>query len=141
MEQIPTAKQNSKYSAKVMRPYCSCWYISATRVAGLSGNFKIRKIMMAVNFNGKKYHSEDGLLDLLKRKTDEENLRYPIIYLKGAFGTTTAKGRSPHSGCGTATTAASATSGWPIKAFSRSTELIHSPPELIKSCFRSTIFM
>src|SRR5690606_33229655 len=26
---------------------------------------------------------ENGLLDLLSRKTDEENLRYPIIHLKG----------------------------------------------------------
>lgn len=33
-------------------------------------------------FNGKKYHSDNGLLDLLKSKTDEESLRYPIIHLK-----------------------------------------------------------
>ncbi|MFT6855575.1 MAG: topoisomerase-4 subunit B, partial [Cyclobacteriaceae bacterium] len=29
------------------------------------------------------YHSANGLLDLLKRKSDEEALRYPIIHLKG----------------------------------------------------------
>jgi topoisomerase-4 subunit B len=34
-------------------------------------------------FNGQKYYSQNGLLDLLNRKTDEESLRYPIIHLKG----------------------------------------------------------
>lgn len=38
---------------------------------------------LTINFNGEKYHSEKGLLDLLSRKTDEDNLRYPIIHLKG----------------------------------------------------------
>ncbi len=33
--------------------------------------------------NGKKYHSKDGLLDLLRRKTDEENIKYPIMHIKG----------------------------------------------------------
>lgn len=33
-------------------------------------------------FNDHKYFSKDGLLDLLKRKTNEEELRYPIIHLK-----------------------------------------------------------
>jgi topoisomerase-4 subunit B len=39
---------------------------------------------LTINFNGKKYHSENGLLDLLSRKTDEDNLRYPIVHLKGS---------------------------------------------------------
>lgn len=34
-------------------------------------------------FNDQKFVSKDGLLDLLKRKTNEEALRYPIIHLKG----------------------------------------------------------
>ncbi len=34
-------------------------------------------------FNGQKFFSKDGLLDLLRRKTDEESNRYPIIQLKG----------------------------------------------------------
>lgn len=34
-------------------------------------------------YNGKKYVSKDGLLDLLKRKSNEDELRYPIIHLKG----------------------------------------------------------
>jgi len=38
---------------------------------------------LTINFNGEKYHSEKGLFDLLSRKTDEDNLRYPIIHLKG----------------------------------------------------------
>ena len=32
-----------------------------------------------------------------------------------------------------ATTAASATAGWPISAFSSATELIHSPPDRMRS--------
>jgi topoisomerase-4 subunit B len=38
---------------------------------------------LTINFNGEKYHSEKGLYDLLSRKTDADNLRYPIIHLKG----------------------------------------------------------
>jgi topoisomerase-4 subunit B len=38
---------------------------------------------LTLSFNGKKYHSENGLLDLIRSKTDEENLRYPIIHLRG----------------------------------------------------------
>ncbi len=46
-------------------------------------NYAYLNAGLTVNLNGKKYHSENGLLDLLKRKTDEENLRYPIVHLKG----------------------------------------------------------
>lgn len=38
---------------------------------------------LAINFNGKKYVSKNGLLDLLQRKTNPDELRYPIIHLKG----------------------------------------------------------
>ena len=38
---------------------------------------------LTLNFNDKKYISKNGLLDLLQRKTNEEDLRYPIIHLKG----------------------------------------------------------
>lgn len=38
---------------------------------------------LTVNFNGKKYHSENGLHDLLSRKIAEENRRYPIIHKRG----------------------------------------------------------
>ncbi|RAJ06816.1 topoisomerase-4 subunit B [Chitinophaga skermanii] len=38
---------------------------------------------LQINFNGQKYVSKNGLLDLLQRVTNEEDLRYPIIHLKG----------------------------------------------------------
>jgi len=38
---------------------------------------------LTINFNGKKYYSENGLLDLLSNKADQESMRYPIIHLKG----------------------------------------------------------
>lgn len=38
---------------------------------------------LAIYYNGKKYISKNGLLDLLERKTNESELRYPIIHLKG----------------------------------------------------------
>ncbi|MBC7848495.1 MAG: type IIA DNA topoisomerase subunit B [Chitinophagaceae bacterium] len=38
---------------------------------------------LIINFNGKKYVSKNGLLDLLQRSTNEDELRYPIIHLKG----------------------------------------------------------
>ena len=36
-----------------------------------------------IQFNGEKYFSENGLKDLLERKTDMEKIRYPIIHLRG----------------------------------------------------------
>lgn len=38
---------------------------------------------LTIEYNGKKFLSKRGLLDLLERKTDVENLRYPIIHQKG----------------------------------------------------------
>ena len=38
---------------------------------------------LIINYNGKKYVSKNGLLDLLQRKTNEDEIRYPIIHLKG----------------------------------------------------------
>ncbi len=38
---------------------------------------------LTISFNGKKFYSENGLLDLLTKKADVESLRYPIIHLKG----------------------------------------------------------
>lgn len=38
---------------------------------------------LTIVYNERKFYSKDGLLDLLKRKTNEEDLRYPIIHLKG----------------------------------------------------------
>ncbi len=36
-----------------------------------------------IQFNGEKYFSENGLKDLLERKTDMEKIRYPVIHLRG----------------------------------------------------------
>lgn len=49
----------------------------------LMWNYAYLNSGLTVILNGKKYHSENGLKDLLARKTDEENIRYPIIHLKG----------------------------------------------------------
>jgi topoisomerase-4 subunit B len=38
---------------------------------------------LTINFNGQKYISQNGLLDLLQSKSDAEAIRYPIIHLKG----------------------------------------------------------
>lgn len=38
---------------------------------------------LAIYLNGKKYVSKNGLLDLLENKTNADDLRYPIIHLKG----------------------------------------------------------
>jgi len=45
-------------------------------------NYAYLNAGLTVNFNGKKYHSERGLFDLLTNKTDAETNRYPIIHLK-----------------------------------------------------------
>ncbi len=37
---------------------------------------------LVINCNGKRYVSKNGLLDLLQRKTNEDELRYPIVHLK-----------------------------------------------------------
>jgi topoisomerase-4 subunit B len=46
-------------------------------------NYAFLNAGLKVIFNGQTYFSKDGLLDLLKRKTNEEEIRYPIIHLKG----------------------------------------------------------
>ena len=38
---------------------------------------------LVMNLNGKRYVSKNGLLDLLQRKTNEDEIRYPIIHLAG----------------------------------------------------------
>lgn len=46
-------------------------------------NYAYLNAGLSIHFNGKKFHSENGLLDLLSRKSKTEELRYPIIHLKG----------------------------------------------------------
>ena len=55
--------------------------------------------------------------------------------------TTQHSGRSCQRSSGTAITAASKTAGWAIRRPSSSTELIHSPPDLMTSFERSLIVM
>lgn len=45
-------------------------------------NYAYLNAGLTLVFNGQKYLSKNGLLDLLQRKTESENVRYPIIHLK-----------------------------------------------------------
>lgn len=38
---------------------------------------------LIINYNGKKFVSKNGLMDLLQRKSNEDEIRYHIIHLKG----------------------------------------------------------
>ncbi|WP_203295666.1 DNA topoisomerase IV subunit B [Luteirhabdus pelagi] len=38
---------------------------------------------LTIDFNGEKFHSKDGLKDLLNENMSEEDMLYPIIHLKG----------------------------------------------------------
>ncbi len=49
----------------------------------LMWNYAFLNAGLTINFNGKKFYSKDGLLDLLKQKADPEDIRYPIIHFKG----------------------------------------------------------
>ena len=46
-------------------------------------NYAYLNAGLSIQYNGTRYHSKNGLLDLLQRKTDEAAIRYPIIHLKG----------------------------------------------------------
>ncbi len=46
-------------------------------------NYVFLNAGLTISLNGKKYFAENGLFDLLSRKVQQENLRYPIIHLKG----------------------------------------------------------
>lgn len=45
-------------------------------------NYAYLNAGLKLNYNGRILVSKNGLLDLLERKTNHENLRYPIIHLK-----------------------------------------------------------
>ena len=49
-------------------------------------NYAYLNAGLKLKYNGKIFYSKDGLLDLLKRKTNPESLRYPIIHLKDREG-------------------------------------------------------
>ncbi len=45
-------------------------------------NYAYLNAGLTINYNDKKFHSPNGLKDLLERKIDEDSRRYPIIHLK-----------------------------------------------------------
>lgn len=49
----------------------------------LMWNYAFLNAGLTINYNGRKFYSKDGLLDLLKQKADQEEMRYPIIHFKG----------------------------------------------------------
>ncbi|MBP9925588.1 MAG: type IIA DNA topoisomerase subunit B [Cyclobacteriaceae bacterium] len=49
----------------------------------LMWNYAFLNAGLTINYNSKKFYSKDGLLDLLKQKSDSEDIRYPIIHFKG----------------------------------------------------------
>jgi topoisomerase IV subunit B len=49
----------------------------------LMWNYAFLNAGLTINYNGRKFYSKDGLLDLLKQKSDPEDIRYPIIHFKG----------------------------------------------------------
>ena len=49
----------------------------------LMWNYAFLNAGLTINYNGRKFFSKDGLLDLLRQKSNAEELRYPIIHLKG----------------------------------------------------------
>lgn len=49
----------------------------------LMWNYAFLNAGLTILYNGKKFYSKDGLLDLLRQKTDPEQIRYPIAHLKG----------------------------------------------------------
>ncbi len=45
-------------------------------------NYAYLNAGLKIHFNSKTFHSKNGLLDLLNRKTEAESVRYPVIHLK-----------------------------------------------------------
>ncbi len=49
----------------------------------LMWNYAYLNAGLTINCNGRKFFSKNGLLDLLKDKSDAEEIRYPFIHFKG----------------------------------------------------------
>src|SRR5258708_8696112 len=49
----------------------------------LMWNYAFLNAGLTINYNGRKFYSKDGLLDLLKQKSDPEDINYPPFHLKG----------------------------------------------------------
>lgn len=52
-------------------------------IDNLLWNYCYLNAQLLITFNGKKFISKNGLLDLLNKKTNVDELRYPVIHLKG----------------------------------------------------------
>jgi len=48
----------------------------------LMWNYAFLNAGLTINYNGAKFYSKEGLLDLLRQKSDPEEIRYPIIHFK-----------------------------------------------------------
>ncbi|HEX5024200.1 MAG TPA: toprim domain-containing protein, partial [Agriterribacter sp.] len=59
------------------------FHFQSEYIDNLLWNYCYLNAGLVITFNGKKYVSKNGLLDLLQRKTNEDEIRYPIIHLKG----------------------------------------------------------
>ncbi len=46
-------------------------------------NYAYLNAGLSLEFNGQRFYSKNGLLDLLRAKTDEDSIRYPIVHLQG----------------------------------------------------------
>ncbi|MGL4631679.1 MAG: DNA topoisomerase IV subunit B [Leadbetterella sp.] len=83
-EITPTTEKNGTYVLFEPDPtvFKNYHYIPQY-VENMIWNYCYLNAGMVVTFNRKRYVSQNGLLDLLTRKTDESVLRYNIIHLKG----------------------------------------------------------
>ena len=66
-----------------MEPFSKTSHFIPEYLDNLIWNYAYLNAGLTIVLNSKKYHSKNGLKDLLSSKTDEENLRYPIIHLRG----------------------------------------------------------
>lgn len=83
-EQVDTNEKNG--TLVVFEPDSSVfkhYHYIPQYVEAMIWNYCYLNAGLTINFNKQKYVSQNGLLDLLRRKTDEDSLRYPIIHLKG----------------------------------------------------------
>jgi len=59
------------------------YHYIADFVESMIWNYVFLNTGLTINFNNQKYFSERGLFDLLSRQNKPEEIRYPIIHLKG----------------------------------------------------------
>jgi topoisomerase-4 subunit B len=81
---VPTKEQNGTFIAfEPDDTIFKNFHFIPSYLEDLIWNYAFLNAGLKIVFNGQEYMSKDGLKDLLKRKTDEDSLRYPIIHLKG----------------------------------------------------------